>query len=209
MKKTITIFLAGAMLLLATSAMAIPYGFTQLASSASSSSVASQLSVDVTGSGSNTLFKFTNTGSLASVIAAIYFDYGTPSPITYVGMTDSGLNVEFEVGATPPNLPGWETISFISGWKTDANSPAPTYGINNTADSAEWLSIEFSGLSLSQIIADLNDNTLRIGLHVQSQADGKSAEYVSGAAPVPEPGTMMLLGAGLLSLAVFGKRRMK
>jgi hypothetical protein len=28
------------------------------------------------------------------------------------------------------------------------------------------------------------------------------------AAPVPEPGTMMLLGIGMLGLAVYGKRRM-
>jgi hypothetical protein len=32
--------------------------------------------------------------------------------------------------------------------------------------------------------------------------------YGNDLTPVPEPGTMMLLGIGMLGLAVYGKRRM-
>jgi hypothetical protein len=33
-------------------------------------------------------------------------------------------------------------------------------------------------------------------------------QLVENVAPVPEPGTMMLLGIGMLGMAVYGKRRM-
>jgi hypothetical protein len=45
--------------------------------------------------------------------------------------------------------------------------------------------------------------------HIQGIGDdSKSAWIIPGPAPVPEPGTMVLLGFGMLGLAIYGKRRM-
>lgn len=64
----------------------------------------------------------------------------------------------------------------------------------NTAESREWAAIK-----LADELADPEYSIKNI------QAISHLREF--DPAPVPEPGTMMLLGAGFLGLAVYGKRR--
>jgi hypothetical protein len=45
--------------------------------------------------------------------------------------------------------------------------------------------------------------------HIQGITEGDASSWVvQGKTPVPEPGTMMLLGIGMFGLAVYGKRRL-
>ena len=69
------------------------YNFTQITSNGNEP-VASQLLVDVTQSGANVLFKFTNSSLISSSITDVYFDYGNTNYFTSISNNALGASGE-------------------------------------------------------------------------------------------------------------------
>ena len=163
-----------------------------------------QLSVDVSDNGGGqVLFLFSNAGPEDSSITGVFFDDGTLLGIASLIDADTGGDpgVDFTAGSgTPPELPAGNTVGFQTtvGFLADSDPPVQPNGVNPL----ETLGVVFdlqAGGTLQDVIAELTDETLRIGIFVQGFAGGGSESFVS--IPVPEPGTAMLLGLGLLALA--------
>jgi hypothetical protein len=155
-----------------------------------------QLEVEVTaGPGANQVsFKFTNSGPSASSITDVYFDDGT---LLGIASIVNGTGVSFAQDASPPNLPGGNSISppfqVTAGFLADSNPPAQPNGVNP----GEMLTIIFDlqgGGVFQDILDELGDGTLRIGIHVQGYSSGGSESFVN----VPEPALGLLLALGLV-----------
>jgi len=176
---------------------------------------ASQLSVDVSSYGANqVLFSFYNTGSDQSTISEIYFDDGTLLGVAGLIDADDGTggdpNVDFTQGANPPDLPGGSSITpqfqVTAGFLADADNPAPKWGVSP----GQTLGIVFdlqSGGTYSDVLTELGDGTLRVGLHVINYTSGGSESFVNN--PLPAPAAVWLFGSGLLGLVAVARRKSK
>ena len=169
-------------------AYAVSYSFVGLTNTSGVNTAAgvSQLSVAVTSfSSSQVDFTFTNTGSAAMSITDIYFDDG--SLLALAAVID-GAGVDFEPGATPPNLPGGNLASpaFVTtaGFSADSEPPAQTNGVNP----GENVKIRFtlqSGKTFANVLADLYTGALRIGIHVQAFANEGSESFLHTSPVLP------------------------
>lgn len=164
-----------------------------------------QLTVEVTDTGGDTVrFHFRNAGPEASSISEVYFDDGSLLALSSV---TNGPGVEFVPDANPPNLPGGEgaipPFQVTEGFLAES-VPSP---VMNGVGPSEWVMIHFElqdGRTFADVIDDLTTGELRIGIHVIGFASGGSESFVN--VPVPEPGTGLLLGVGLLAIR-FGRQR--
>ncbi len=193
-------------------AFATTYNFTQITTNGEAP-VASQLLVDVTQSGANVLFTFTNTSVIASSITDIYFDYGNTNYFSSVsnntlGAAGDSAGVSFSDGANPGNLPAGNTVSFSADASGDSNSPnVPANGVNGSTEFVKFLGTTLTGITFADVLAGLDSGAFRLGLHVQS-IDGEGSEsFVNGGTPseVPLPAAGWLFGSALIGL--MGLRR--
>lgn len=171
-----------------------------------------QLRVDVIDLESGQVgFKFYHVGSVPMSITDVYFDDGT---LLGIASISASTGVRFSQGASPPNLPGGNTVSppfeTTAGFLADSDAPAQPNGVN---PAAEWLQIEFNlidGKTYADTIAALDGpigvgDDLRIGIHVQGFQGGGSESFINR---VPDGGvTAALLGLGILGLGLVARRR--
>jgi hypothetical protein len=156
-----------------------------------------QLALEVTQGAGTVDFTFRNSGSSASSITDIYFDWFEPQSVFTHGTIVNGPGVSFAWGAAPPNLPGGQGLSpvFTADLSADSDNPAGANGVNP----GEFLTFRFAS-SLVPTLADLNSGALRVGLRAQGFASGDAQSFAVELSPVSEPGTLALLGLGLLGL---------
>lgn len=186
----------------------------------------SQLSVDVVGTTKGVSFTFKNNVGSASSITDVYFDAGQSSlsgvPLPTITDSDgSGKAVAFSLNANPSNLPGGNAAtppfnaSTSTAFTADSDAGAGGVMAHGVNAANEWLTMNYSlqtGKSLSDVLTELSNGKLRLGIHVQdftTPSGGESFVNYPGLPPssVPVPAAAWMLGSGLIGLVGVARRK--
>lgn len=194
------------------SADVFEFGCITLNSPSDCAILQAQLRMEVTAgtiSGANAVnFRFTNSGPASSSVTDIYFSDLLPAILgTPLLITDSGAGVSFRSGCNPGRLPGGQPYGFTSSYCAESTAPTQPMGVNP----GEWLNIGYTllgGATLQDVVGAIIEGDYRVGIHVQGFAGGGSESAIT-AHRVPEPGTLLLLGAGTILLPLTRRLRVR
>jgi hypothetical protein len=171
-----------------------------------------QFSAEVSDLGSGQLsITFMNAGGVGSqpaIITDVYIDDGAGLFSSIDSVLD-GAGTDFEIGASPGNLPGGNeaTPIFSANFSADAEAPTGTGG--NGADPGESFSLIMNlagGKTFADAQAAFELGTTRLGIHGQGLGEtGGSEAFVNGGGggenAVPEPTAALLFGLVLVAVS--------
>lgn len=224
MRNQMVALLAGAMLMMATSAMAVPTTALEVSATGAGSPITiydgSSLDLAVGPGGGGVVSWFGDIGNFK-----FNFTGGTTNPA--IGSAEVPMMHLNGNAYTPISSGGLFTVKFSS---TDfgpmANGLTGFISSLNGAGGVQSLDVYFDASNAlfgqATHVANLNaintfdtyygipDNNPFSLTMVATIAFGTTgaASFDNTVAPVPEPGTMMLFGIGMLGMAIYGKRRM-
>jgi len=194
-------------------ASAFTVGFNNIPTNNTAGDVyASSFQLNVTDGGSGTvLFKFlnnlaANSAAATSFISDVYFENpGNLLSNMVLNVTNVGT-VNFEVPNGNLNLSQGNSLTPQFAEAFGARNVPGTQGNASAVQRTEVLGVQFNG-NYSNVLAALNNGTLRVGIHVQGLPGGASDSFVTNA--VPEPFTMVGSGVALGIGAMMRKKQQK